>query len=148
MLMPDVTVLVYAHRADESVHAPYRRWLTDLVNGREPFALSILVGIAFVRVVTNNRIFPAPMPLPTALAAVENLIAHPRCRVILPATEHWRQVADLCRATRATGKAVADAQHAAVAIAAGSTWVTRDGDFALFAPHGLRWQHLVLSSSR
>ena len=145
MLMPDVNVLLYAHRADERVHAPYRRWLTELVNGREPFALSVLVGIAFVRVATNARIYQAPTPLPTALAAVENLMAHPRCRMILPAAEHWRHVADLCLATKAAGKAVADAQHAAVAISAGCTWVTRDGDFARFAPHGLRWQHLVLS---
>jgi predicted nucleic acid-binding protein len=76
MLMPDVNVLIYAHRADERVHAPYRRWLTDLV-------------------------------------------AHPRCRMILPGADHWRHLAELCRATKATGKAVADAQHAAVAIARG-----------------------------
>ncbi len=39
---------------------------------------------------------------------------------------------------------VADAQHAAVAIAEGATWVTRDGDFARFRRSGLHWQHLVL----
>jgi hypothetical protein len=39
---------------------------------------------------------------------------------------------------------VADAQHAAVAIAEGCTWVTRDRDFTRFARHGLRWEHLVL----
>src|SRR5262249_20230810 len=101
--------------------------------------------IAFVRIVTNARIYPSPTPLPLALAAVDNLVAHPRCRMILPAAEHWQNVADLCRATKSTGKAVADAQHAAVAIAAGSTWVTRDGDFAHSAPHGRRGQPLVLA---
>ena len=35
MLMPDVNVLVYAHRADEEVHAPDERWLAELFNGRE-----------------------------------------------------------------------------------------------------------------
>src|SRR5262245_5986611 len=105
MLMPDVNVLVYAHRADERVHATYRRWLTDLVDGREPFALSVLVAIAFVRIVTSARIYPSPTPLPLALAAVDNLVAHPRCRMILPAAEHWQNVADLCRATKSTGKA-------------------------------------------
>jgi predicted nucleic acid-binding protein len=43
MLMPDVNVLVYAHRADETVHGPYKTWFTQLVNGAQPFALSILV---------------------------------------------------------------------------------------------------------
>ncbi len=53
MLMPDVNVIVYAHRADETVHEAYKRWLTDLVNGRQPFALSVLVAVGFVRIVTN-----------------------------------------------------------------------------------------------
>jgi predicted nucleic acid-binding protein len=53
-------------------------------------------------------------------------------------------VAQLCRSAGAIGKMVADAQHAALAIAEGCTWATRDGDFARFAAHGLRWMHLVL----
>ena len=145
MLMPDVNVLVYAHRADEKVHQGYKGWLTDLVNGQEPFALSVLVAVGFVRVVTNVRIYPVPTPLPTALAVVDQLVAHPRCRVVAPSGQHWRQVADLCRSTNASGKLVADAQHAVIAIAEGCTWVTRDADFAAFASHGLRWEHLALS---
>jgi toxin-antitoxin system PIN domain toxin len=145
MLMPDVNVLVYAHRADETVHRAYKRWLTELVNGRQPFALSVLVAVGFVRVVTHPSIYPLATPLATALAVVDQMVAHPRCRLVVPSSEHWRQVADLCRLTRASGKLVADAQHAAIAIAEGCTWVTRDADFASFAPHGLRWQHLLLS---
>jgi toxin-antitoxin system PIN domain toxin len=145
MLMPDVNVLVYAHRVDEAVHEPYRQWLTDLVNGPEPFALSVLVAVGFVRVVTNPRIYEQPTPTPTALAAIDQIVTHPRCRVVAPSSQHWQQVAGICRLANAAGKLVADAQHAAVAIAEGCTWITRDGDFAAFAPHGLRWQHLLLS---
>jgi hypothetical protein len=142
--MPDVNVLVYAHRADERGHEAYRAWLERLVNGAEPFGLSVLVAVAFVRIVTNPRIFPFPTPAPAALATVDQLVAHPRCRLFVPRDDHWKRVSDLCRATGAGGKLVADAQHAAVAMSVGCTWVTRDGDFAQFAPHGLRWQHLVL----
>jgi toxin-antitoxin system PIN domain toxin len=144
MLMPDVNVLVYAHREDEAVHVPYRRWLEARVNGAEPFALSVLVAVGFVRIVTNPRIYSSPSPLHTALAVIDALAAHPRCRLVAPGTDHWRRVADLCRAASAGGKLVADAQHAAVAMAAGCTWVTRDKDFGRFAEHGLRWQHLAL----
>lgn len=144
MLMPDVNVLVYAHRSDEKVHEPYRRWLETLINGSEPFALSVLVAVGFVRIVTERRIYAAPTPITTALAVIDSLAAHPRCRLIAPTTEHWDRVARLCRSVGATGKFVADAQHAAVAMAAGCTWVTRDQDFAQFAAHGLRWHHLVL----
>ena len=145
MLMPDVNVLVYAHRSDETVHLPYKRWLTDVVNGREPFALSVLVAVGFVRVVTNPKMYRVPTPLPTAIAVVDQLVVHPRCRLVLPSSGHWRHVAELCRSTNAHGKLVADAQHAAIAIDEGCTWVTRDGDFEAFAPQGLRWQHLTLS---
>jgi uncharacterized protein len=144
MLMPDANVIVYAHREDEAFHDAYRRWLEQLVNGAEPFALSVLVAVGFVRIVTNRRIFADPTPLASALAVVDELIASPRCRLVAPAADHWDRVANLCRATRAAGKLVADAQHAALSMAEGATWVTRDGDFGRFEAHGLRWQHLEL----
>lgn len=142
--MPDVNVLVYAHREDERVHDAYRLWLEELVNGPEPFALSVLVAVGFVRVVTNPRIFAHPTPLASALAVVDGLVACQQCRVVAPGVDHWMRVAELCRATSATAKLVSDAQHAAVAMAEGCTWVTRDSDFARFGAHGLRWQHLEL----
>ncbi|MGH2467309.1 MAG: TA system VapC family ribonuclease toxin [Candidatus Limnocylindrales bacterium] len=142
--MPDVNVLVYAHRQDEVRHGAYRAWFEATVDGPESFALSVLVAVGFVRVVTNPHIFPDPTPLSVALATVERLADHPRCRLILPGEGHLAEVARLCRATGAIGKRVADAQHAAVAIAEGATWVSADGDFAAFSGHGLRWQHLVL----
>jgi toxin-antitoxin system PIN domain toxin len=144
--MPDVNVLVYAHRIDEVVHPAYRRWVEDLVNGKEVFGLSVLVAVAFVRIVTNRRIYSDPTPLPTALASVEDIVSHPNCRLVAPTLEHWHRCAELCRATSATGKVVVDAQHAALAIAEGCTWVTRDRDFAKFQAHGLRWQHLELGA--
>jgi uncharacterized protein len=144
MLMPDVNVIVYAHRADEKHHAAYKTWLEELVNGPQPFALSVLVAVAFVRVVTNRRIFRTPTPLASALGVIDHLAAHPRCRMVSPGSDHWRRVADLCRGTGAEAKLVADAQHAAVALAEGCTWVSRDADFARFAPLGLVWEHLVL----
>jgi hypothetical protein len=143
--MPDVNILVYAHREDEALHEPYAAWLKQTVNGAEPFSLTVLVAVGFVRIVTNPRIYTDPSPLGLALGVVEQLLSHPRCRIAAPGPGHFDDVARLCRATNATGKLVADAQHAALAIAEGCTWVTRDGDFGAFQPHGLRWQHLVLA---
>jgi toxin-antitoxin system PIN domain toxin len=142
--MPDVNILVYAHRQDEAVHRPYRAWLEKLVAGPQPFALSVLVAVGFVRVVTNPKLFRPPTPLALALAAVDEIGSSPLCRWVAPDTNHFGQVASLCRAVRASGKLVADAQHAALAIAEGCTFVTRDGDFAKFARHGLDWTHLEL----
>lgn len=146
MLMPDVNVLVYAHRADERFHPHYKRWLEDQLNASAPLALSVLVAVAFVRIVTNPRVFSIPTPIAEALSAIDRIATHPACRVVAPTADHWNRVAELCRATGATAKLVADAQHAALAIAEGCTWMTRDADFGRFAPHGLSWTHLVLET--
>jgi toxin-antitoxin system PIN domain toxin len=143
-LMPDVNILVYAHKPAAPAHAAYRAWLEDRLGGQETIALSVLAAVGFVRIVTNARIQARPTPLLTALATIEELARHPRCRVIGPGPSHLEDVARLCRATGVTGRDVSDAQHAALAIAEGATWVTRDEGFRRFEPHGLRWQHLVL----
>ncbi len=140
--MPDVNILIYAHRRDEVWHEQYSAWLKELVDGPEPFALSVLVAVGFLRIVTNPRIYLDATPLPAALAVIEQLATHPRCRVAVPGATHLQDVLGLCRAADASGKLVTDAQHAALAIAQGCTWVTRDADFARFEQHGLRWQHL------
>ena len=140
--MPDVNILVYAHRKDESAHEFYRDWLENLVNSAAPFGLSALVGVAFVRIVTHPRFHDDPTPLSVALATVDRLREAPGCRWLLPGDRHWEITATLCRKTNATGKHVADAQHAALAIEHGCQWVTRDEDFASFTRHGLDWEHL------
>src|SRR2546430_997872 len=119
MLMPDVNILVYAHRQDEERHDAYAQWLKDLVDGPNPFSLSVLVAVGFTRTAPNGRISQNPPPLPIALAAIEQLASHPRCRLSLPAPSHLKDVLRLCRAASASGKLVADAQHAALAIAEG-----------------------------
>ena len=57
MRMPDVNVLVYAHREEAPDHKRYAEWLVQLASGPEPFALSESVLQGFVRLVTNPRIF-------------------------------------------------------------------------------------------
>lgn len=140
MLLPDVNVLIYAHREDSTLdHLQYARWLTELATGREPFALSVLALSGLVRIVTNQRVFRRPSTLDEALEFVDQLVKRPQARVVGPGPEHLSLFADLCRQARATGKLVADAQHAAVAIEHGCTLVTTDADFDRFP--NLRWQH-------
>jgi toxin-antitoxin system PIN domain toxin len=126
------------------VHVAYRQWLDDQVNAGQPFALSVLVAVAFVRLVTNRRIFAEATPLPLALAVVDSLVERSNCWLVGPGPRHWALVAELCRTSRATGGAVFDAQHAAVAMEHGCEWVTRDDDFAAYEGSGLRWRHLLL----
>jgi toxin-antitoxin system PIN domain toxin len=139
MILPDVNVLVYAHRADAHEHSAYADWLQKVVTGSEPFALSELVLAGFLRIVTNRRAFKVPTPPETAMAFVEELTKQPGCRLLAPGPRHWTIFQDLYRATKASGALVSDVYHAAVAIEHGCEWVTNDADFARIP--GLRWRH-------
>lgn len=140
MLLPDVNVLIYAHFEDVvAEHPEYARWLTQLATGPEPFALSVLVLSGFVRVATNSRIFDPPATLATAFDFVASLVERPTARIVGPGPDHLSIFEKLCREANATGKLVADAQHAAIAVEHGCTMVSTDSDFNRFA--GLRWQH-------
>ena len=140
MLLLDINVLVYAHRRDSCAdHPAYARWLTGLAEGREPFALSSLSLAGVVRIVTNPRIFRKPSTLDEVFGFTAELIARPNARVVHPGPLHLEIFEDLCRRSGATGKLVADAHHAAVAVEHGCTMVTTDADFDRFP--GLRWQH-------
>jgi toxin-antitoxin system PIN domain toxin len=140
VLLPDVNVLVYAHRTDSCVdHPAYAKWLTDLATGHEPFALSSLAVSGVVRIVTNPRIFERPSTLDEVFGFVGELIARANARIVHPGPLHLEIFEELCRRAGATGKLAADAQHAAVAIEHGCTMVTTDSDFDRFP--GLRWHH-------
>ncbi len=140
MLLPDVNVLIYAHREDStSDHPRYAEWLTQLATGPQPFALSVLTLSGLVRIVTNRRIFKRPSTLDEVFAFTAELIRRPTARVVAPGPDHLSIFEQLCRESDAAGKLVGDAQHAAVAIEHGCTMVTTDSDFDRFP--GLRWQH-------
>lgn len=140
MLLPDVSVLVYAHVEDSTVeHAQYAAWITHLATAPEPFALSVLVLSAFVRIVTNPRVFDPPSDLDRSFGFVSSLVERPKARLVGPGPDHLDIWERLCRESGASGKLVADAQHAAVAIEHGCTMVSTDSDFNRFPR--LRWRH-------
>jgi predicted nucleic acid-binding protein len=56
MQLPDVNVLIYAHREDASEHPHYTAWLRALTASAAPFALSEVVLAGFLRVVTNREL--------------------------------------------------------------------------------------------
>jgi toxin-antitoxin system PIN domain toxin len=141
MLMPDVNVLVYAHREESPDHFRYAKWLRTLATGPEPFALSEPVLQGFIRIVTSPRIFDPPSSLKDAFEFLEALMERPGCCLLRPGPGHWGIFRRLCEAGKLRGKIAADAAHAALAIESGCEWVTADTDFARFAPT-LRWQHL------
>jgi uncharacterized protein len=139
VILPDVNVLVYAHRRDTGQHRLFQRWLEGVIDADEAYAMSDLVLSGFLRVVTHPRIFREPSSLDDALAFVEQLLGQPNCVLVQPGPRHWDIFVGLCGRASARGNLVPDAFFAALAIEAGCEWITTDRDFARF--EGLRWRH-------
>ena len=137
MQLPDVNILVYAHRQDSLHHRKALAWLEKLLNADEAFAMSELVFSGFLRIVTHPKIFNPPSLLEDALTFIEQIRHQPHCIIVSPRERHWALFNRLCREVNAKGNLIPDAYYAALAIETGSEWVTTDRDFSRFP--GLRW---------
>ena len=137
MQLPDVNVLIYAHREDAPEHHRYAAWLRALAASDEPFAVAEVVLASFLRIVTNGRIFDPPTPMETAIAFCQRLVEWPYAVLVAPSRRHWDLFVALC--ANIQGPLVTDAYLAALAVEHGCELITTDSDFARF--NGLRWRH-------
>jgi toxin-antitoxin system PIN domain toxin len=138
VILSDINVLVYAHRADAPVHSAYLEWLEQLINSDQAYGYSDLVLSGFLRVVTHPRVFNPPSNFPSALAFTETIRGQPNAVPIAPGPRHWEIFKGLCDAANVKGNLIPDAYLAALAIESGSEWITTDGDFGRFP--GLNWR--------
>ena len=139
LILPDVNILVYAHRRDMQNHSAYRDWLESQVNAEAAFGLSDLVVSGFIRVVTHPKVFRTPTVLDDALAFASQLRRQPNRISVAPGDRHWEIFSRLCRSSGAKGNLVPDAWFAALAIEHGCEWITADRDYSRF--EGLNWRH-------
>ena len=137
MIIPDVNLLVYAVHAESPLHARAARWLGALLDGDEPVGIPWNVSIAFLRLVTNRRIFPNPFPVDDAIAIVDGWYARRFVSAVEPGPEHWVILKRLLLAAGAAGNLTSDAHLAAVCIERGAILHTADTDFGRFP--GLLW---------
>ena len=139
VILPDVNILVYAHRRDMPEHAAYRDWLEARANSDAAFGLSDLALSGFMRVVTHPKVFRTPSSLADALTFVDQLRSRPNRIAVAPGARHWDIFARLCRTVGAKGNLIPDAYFAALAMEHGCEWITADRDYSRFP--GLLWRH-------
>jgi uncharacterized protein len=137
VIVPDVNVLVIAHRPDQDRHDEMRTWLEAEVNSDRPFALADVAVAGFLRIVTNARIYRRPTPLEGAMKVVDDLVGRPGCVPVAAGPRHWTIFRRLLGEGDARGNLVPDAHLAAIAVEHGATIATRDRGFGRFA--GLSW---------
>ncbi len=139
MILVDVNILVYAHVARLSQHERARAWLDGQLAGTARVGLPWESLLAFVRLVSNPRIFEKPLSIVRAWSLVEKWLAVPAVWVPQPTERHAAALEPLLRAPGMRANHVPDAHLAALAMEHGLLLCSTDGDFARFP--GLRWKN-------
>ncbi|HEX9766057.1 MAG TPA: TA system VapC family ribonuclease toxin [Nitriliruptorales bacterium] len=133
MIAFDTNILLYAHREEFEQHTLALQRLRAAVEGDVPFAVPVFVLGEFLRVATHPRVLTPPSDLPTAIAALDAVVASPMARVLHTVPAYWSLLGELVVDARARGNAVFDAQIAALCRAHGVDRIlTEDRDFRRF----------------
>ena len=138
MYLVDANVLVYATDPGARQMEAARDWLDEHLAGRPRYVgLPWPSLLAYIRLVTNPRIYSPPAPIEDAWARVEDWLARPAAWVPGPGQRHQKIMGELVRGVHPTGNLVPDAHLAALALEHGLTIVSTDTDFAKFP--GINW---------
>jgi uncharacterized protein len=133
----DANLLLYAYNADAPQHAAAAKWLDNLLNSRESIGLPWLTLWAFLRIATNPRVWPNPMPAHAAFEIVRTWLAQAGVILLHPGPRHAEILEQLVTRDRAAASLVTDAALAAIALEYGATLASTDRDFSRFPD--LRW---------
>ncbi len=139
MILLDANILVYARVGSFPRHLLAREWLDRQLSGIHRVGLPWASLLAFLRLVTNPRIFERPEAMAEAW---EQVLAWLGCEVTWipePTQRHSEVLGHLLALAGVRGNLVPDAHLAALAIEHGLTLCSTDGDFARFP--GLAWQN-------
>lgn len=140
MILVDANLLVYAWNRHAPQHQPARAWLEDRLNDRTGVGISWAILLAFVRLVSNRRIFERAMPVTEAWRQVEEWLSLPNVWTPEPAQRH-QEILRALMPEAAKSELVPDAHLAALAIEYGLVLQTTDRDFARF--RGLQWENPI-----
>jgi uncharacterized protein len=137
LILVDANLLIYAHVNAFAQHQAARDWLDEQLNDISRVGLPWASLLAFLRVVTNPRVFEHPEPIADAWAQVMAWLACDTTWIPEPTEHHSETLGRLIALPGVHGNLVPDAHVAALAIEHGVTLCSTDGDFGRFP--GLRW---------
>ncbi len=146
MKIIDLNILIYAVNSATAQHGKIRTWWEKAVNSEEPVGLAWVVVNGFLRLTTNPRIFPNPMPFEEALDRIDGWLKHPNIRLVRETERHWSILRALLQEAGCAGNLTTDAHLAALAISYGATLASCDHDFSRFK--GLRWEDPLRSFAK
>jgi toxin-antitoxin system PIN domain toxin len=121
-----------------SQHEASRAWLEERLGGRAKVGLPWHSLLAFLRIVTNPRLFAPPTRTGEAWERVQAWLATPVAWIPQPTERHAAVLSELL-GDDVHDDLVPDAHMAALALEHGLTVCSTDGDFARFP--GVRWEN-------
>ena len=139
MIVPDVNLLLYAVDTSSPQHGRARSWLEETLSGTETVAFGWSVILSFVRLVTNPRVYSAPLDARSAIGIVSGWLGQPNAIIVDPTGRHLALLDDLLEPFGTAGNLTMDAHLAALAIEHGAELHSADSDFSRFA--GLSWSN-------
>jgi toxin-antitoxin system PIN domain toxin len=142
LILVDANLLVYAYVESMAQHAEARTWLNKKLSGPNRVGLPWASLLAFVRLVSNPRVFARACSVGQAWQVVESWLDCPTVWIPVPTERHRAVLGAMIHSGTNYSRLVADAHLAALAIEHGLTLQSTDGDFARFA--GLRWENPLL----
>jgi toxin-antitoxin system PIN domain toxin len=137
VILVDANVLAYAHVSSFAQHERARDWLDQQMNGAAPVGLPWASLLAFLRLVTNPRVFEHPEPITDAWHQVLAWLDCETVWIPQPAEHHAELLGQLFAMPGVHANLVPDAHLAALAMEQGLVLCSTDGDFARFS--GLHW---------
>lgn len=138
MILVDANLLIYAYVRKMPEHDRACSWLEERLNDTPPVGLPWPSLLAFLRLVTNPRLFDRPPSIGEAWKQVELWLGAECAWIPLPTEAHQRVLAGYLPACGASNN-VPDAHLAALATEHGLTLHSADRGFARFP--GLRWKN-------
>ena len=133
MILVDANILIYSHVESFSQHEAARHWLDEQINGATSVGMPWETLLAFLRLVTNARVFEQPEPVARAWQQVRDWLACDSVWIPQPTERHVAVLNELLSQPGVHANLVPDAHLAAIAIEHGLTLCSTDGDFARFS---------------
>ena len=134
MIVIDANILIYAHVQSFAQSKSARDWLDQQLNGSTRVGLPWVSLMAFLRLVTNPRVFERPEPMTDAWRQVRAWLTCEAAWIPQPTDRHVDFLDTLLALPGVHANLVPDAHLAALALEHGLTLCSTDGDFARFPP--------------
>lgn len=138
MYLVDANILIYATDPGAPKHSAAKQWLSTALGGPpQSVGLPWSNLLAYLRIVTNPRVYSPPAPISDAWQRVTTFLDAPAAWAPVPGPRHQQVLERIVADVQPVGNLVSDAHLAALAVEHGLTVVSADSDFAKFT--AVRW---------